>query len=660
MDQSLECPVCLNRLTSSLKPKILNCGHSLCTDCLLSISKKNPSLCPLCNTQIINPEALPYNFFILERITHLEIKCNTHRDTVADYLNRQSLDGKCSLCISQADHHNYIDLIDFDLADFLVQKAIDIEIENPAKIPTELRQKIRKLHNESNEVKIQRLKEVLKCLQVIKCQTHGKNGTHVNMTNGAIQCDQCKKTSNSISLESQNLSGQLNDRILDIASKVNSFNIPFHIREQLQVIISKNSEEKISILVKLLDIKNTNPGKVSISTCNSCSQEFSYPNNMPYRLPCEGIHVICEICANNSDKCPIDGRKFIKERLGKFEVKLPYCCNCEEICDNAKLPILSSCGLVHCKNCSKTKCICGCEHSVNTENIHSISKFYSQLYECLVIKCINDASPATHFFPSEMKGYCHRCAQGKRLEKIEEIDLEGILISECYRKSREIGNKLTPLLAKQLAELNSFTNLKKLEFFHILSNLNSPIAAPGAQKAIGLLIPEPQIKSFYIQRFNSVLPNPSIRSSIKPWFIDLKKDQIEVFCFQSFKTIYLTGVSISCPINNTEGVLDYLHVIKGDSFAGNLEAQCLSNIKLQGIVMDIMFKEPVLIEELQRFLIVFKIIADFVYKGNPLDKAELKGQDGTEFEVFEANAKGFFTNGQGNISGPLIRLFYRR
>lgn len=660
MDQSLECPVCLNRLTSSLKPKILNCGHSLCIDCLLSISKKIPSLCPLCNTQITNPEALPYNFFILERITHLEIKCNTHRDTVADYLDRQTLDAKCSSCILQQDRDNLIELIDFDLADFLVQKAIDIEIENPAKIPAELRQKIRKLHLESNEVKIQRIKEVLKCLQIIKCQIHGQKGTHVNVTNGVIQCDQCKKTSDSLSLESPILSGRLNDRILDTASNINSFNIPFNIREQLQMITSKSSEEKISILAKLLDVRNTNPKKVSISTCNTCSQEFSYPNNMPFRLPCRGIHVICEICANNSDKCPIDGTRFIRERLEKFEVKMPCCCSCEEICDNAKLPILSSCGLVHCKNCSKGKCVCACEHSVNAENIHSISKFYSQLYECRVIKCINDASPATFFSPSEMKGYCHRCAQGKRLEKIEEIDLEGILTSECYRKSREIGNKLTPLLAKQLAELNSFTNLKKLEFFHILSNLNSPIAAPGAQKAIGLLIPAPQAQSLYIQRFNSVLPNPSIRSSIKPWFIDRKKDQIEVFCFQSFKAIQLIGVSISCPINNIEGILDYLHVIKGDSFAGNLEAQCISNVKLQGIVADIMFRDPVYIEELQHYLIVFKIIADFVYKGNPLDKAQMKGQDGTEFEVFEASVKGFFTNGQGNISGPLIRLFYRR
>ena len=61
MDSSLECPVCLNIFSSTCRPKSLNCGHSICVNCLDDIMSKKSILCPLCMEPIKNPESLPVN-----------------------------------------------------------------------------------------------------------------------------------------------------------------------------------------------------------------------------------------------------------------------------------------------------------------------------------------------------------------------------------------------------------------------------------------------------------------------------------------------------------------------------------------------------------------------------------------------------------------------
>ena len=78
MDCGLECPVCLNNYSSKVRPKSLNCGHSICTDCLEDIVTSKTILCPLCMHPVTNPDSLPFNWFILDRVNFLEVKCSNH------------------------------------------------------------------------------------------------------------------------------------------------------------------------------------------------------------------------------------------------------------------------------------------------------------------------------------------------------------------------------------------------------------------------------------------------------------------------------------------------------------------------------------------------------------------------------------------------------
>ena len=59
METSLECPVCLDIFGSDLNhikaPKILNCGHTICRECLENLNKNaknNYFSCPICKKEI--------------------------------------------------------------------------------------------------------------------------------------------------------------------------------------------------------------------------------------------------------------------------------------------------------------------------------------------------------------------------------------------------------------------------------------------------------------------------------------------------------------------------------------------------------------------------------------------------------------------------------
>ena len=114
------------------------------------------------------------------------------------------------------------------------------------------------------------------------------------------------------------------------------------------------------------------------------------------------------------------------------------------------------------------------------------------------------------------------------------------------------------------------------------------------------------------------------------------------------------GVSITCPVDGAVGAIEFVDLYENDRKLVN----CCKIKNICGTVEDILFESPKVLNPNVQYHLVFKVEADFVYKGNPLDRNRCQGIDGTVFEVLENKIKGIYTNGQSHISGPLIRIIY--
>ena len=661
MDNSLECPVCLNIFTSLRKPKSLACGHSICSDCLTDITQQKSVQCPLCMDPIRNPDSLAFNWFILERVNFLEVKCSKHPESIATHFHTKQISTFCLLCSRDYAQTDLLDIGSVDLSTYLIEKAIDLEVTHSAKISPELRTKIRQIPVKSNAVKMNILKELVKSLEGVKCEEHLNDGAFLDLVQGLVLCVQCNRNGQELPLDHPRINSFVEQRIYELASSIDYYYISATSQLLLKNFQQNTIETNLQLLKTLARTSGVHIDKLISCVCTMCNQEFSYPTNLPCKLPCRGMHLICEICARQVHACPLDKKEFRHNELVKITCNLVFCINCEEVCDASRMPIRLPCGVVKCNQCAfSVNCaFCKADHSTLRNTPDNYSKFFLQIADRCVIPCANEGKPARGFNTDEMKGYCHRCMQSKPCERIESMDLSAVLIRECFKKATELGSKITPSLSKQLAEINAFTNSNKLDLYKLLSNLNSPLSSNFSQNVPGLPVPQLTTQGFFVQRFRSLLPSVSSPASTKPWYIDRKKQQVEAICFKPSRDLMLVGVSISCPVKNNEGSLEYLEVIEGSSLGDRREIRTLEGVKLQGIVKDLIFDRPVRIRALENYVVVFKIDADFVYRGNPQDRGEGNGSDNTEFQFSEAKAKGFFTNGQGHISGPLIRLIYK-
>jgi Zinc finger, C3HC4 type (RING finger) len=660
MDSNLECPVCLIIYSSIRRPKSLNCGHSICISCLEDILSTKSHLCPLCVEPIKNPESLPFNWFILERVSYLEVNCDKHQNCLGTHFNVKTISSVCSNCFNDHDAQDLIDLSCVDLATYIIQKAIDIEVSNSDKILPQVRAKVRQIPMKSNKDKIKILKELVESIESAKCEQHFSEAIFIDVLSGKLLCVQCPRMGKELSISDPDAKVMLKQRIHELSNSIDYFCIPYNIREFIKQIFKLSLNELVMILVTLSKTTAYNSPRLISATCIVCNQEFSYQNNLPCKLPCRSTHLICELCSKRTSVCPLDNNPCNSSDLLKIIPKIALCPNCQEPYDSDRLPILLPCGVVKCRHCifNEDCNFCKSKHINITCETQNISKFFLQISEFFHVRCAIDGKTAQAFDSNEMKPFCHQCSQKRPTEKIENIDLGLILSRECNRKANELGAKVTPVLSKQLMEIKNLSNTKKIELLNILVKISSPETNFVKQITQGFPVPDLPRQSHYFQRFNSILPNPLVQSNIKAWFINKKENQIETVCFKSSRTIRLIGVTITCPLNNEEGFIEYLDIIQGNKINGKRELRTLVRQKLKGIVLDFFFDAPFDVKELDYYVLVFKIDANNVYKGNPLDKGEFRGSDGTEFEICEATQKGYFTNGQGHLSGPLIRLIY--
>ena len=431
--------------------------------------------------------------------------------------------------------------------------------------------------------------------------------------------------------------------------------IPFNYKENLKKLPKLNTIEKIAILRHAIIKKNSHRNPVIPATCNNCNQEFSFPSNLPLKLPCLGGHYICEICAKLIKSCPIDSSPLTLTQLIKIKPDMPTCHICNEPFSSNLLPELQPCGIVKCNNCNNSPCnFCSDSHNKTDKQI---SRYFMQLEEFLTIKCENDAKPALIFSKSEFKAYCSSCGKNKPGECLSSFDLSTFLVNECHSKALQVSNQLTPVLRNSLQSISMSTNSVKLELFKILINISTPVSAVSGKVGTGLQIPPLSCAGHYMQRFNSVLPNPMQpqNKNVRPWYIKTNENQVEVFAFEVSKTIKLVGISITCPVDDKVGIVQYVDLFEGQLGVGRL----LTDRRVRGHVEDLIFDSEVVVKENFKYQLVFKFNVEFVYKGNPLDRTNCVGSDGTHFDVQEGYLKGLVVNGQSHISGPLVRIIYK-
>ena len=87
----MECPICINPFTADghFQPKLLQCGHTFCTDCILNMSYSlNDIKCPYCFTVtpvgILGTYALPVNSTLVQFILDLKAQTQERGMRMAD------------------------------------------------------------------------------------------------------------------------------------------------------------------------------------------------------------------------------------------------------------------------------------------------------------------------------------------------------------------------------------------------------------------------------------------------------------------------------------------------------------------------------------------------------------------------------------------------
>lgn len=653
MEANLECPVCLNLFSSIFKPKSLPCGHSFCSNCVDSMLEKPNRLCPLCNSPI-QASSIPINYSLLERVIYYEILCTVHPNEMATHFSLDTVTAYCLECAKNSSGLNLIEANYVELGNLLLRKGFEIEFSLGPKLTQEIKEKLRKLTGCKNMDRIQILREVLKKTQQPECETHNCPGSLIDLSTGKVLCSQCKHIANELLMSDPEIEKKLGSRIIEVAARTDSVKFSYQEKENLKNLQTLNLIEKLSLFQLMMKKCSTKQKQVIPAICNNCNQEYSFPNNLPVKLPCIGGHYICEICAKLIKNCPIDFSVLDPSQFIKLEPELPTCHVCSQPFDSNLLPELQPCGIVRCAHCQMNPCQF-CSYSHNSIN-KQICRYFIQLEEYLSVKCINDGKPAWIFSKSELKAFCSVCGKNKPGEYLNNFDLSKYLISECQSKASQLGSRLTPVLINSLQALPISSNSVKLQLLKTLCNISAPVSAVVGKINSGLQIPSLTIQGHYMQRFNSILPNPlqAHNKNVRPWYIKRNENQVEVFAFAVSKKIKIIGVSLTCPVDDKPGLVEFVDLYEGEIAICRL----LTNRNVRGCVEDILFDSQVLVRENARYQLVYKYNVELVYKGNPLDRTDCVGTDGTCFDVIEGYLKGLVVNGQSHISGPLVRIVY--
>jgi len=127
------CEVCMQPYDlKTIQPKIIPCGHTLCTQCLKGIFQKLKVICPFCRQTFVlkkGIEELPFNFSLREIIEEKRIKkevfCEEHPEYRKDHVCLKDQIKICLCCQIYGSHKNH-EVLDFKTLEKRAQEKYGI------------------------------------------------------------------------------------------------------------------------------------------------------------------------------------------------------------------------------------------------------------------------------------------------------------------------------------------------------------------------------------------------------------------------------------------------------------------------------------------------------------------------------------------------------
>jgi len=191
-------------------------------------------------------------------------------------------------------------------------------------------------------------------------------------------------------------------------------------------------------------------------------------------------------------------------------------------------------------------------------------------------------------------------------------------------------------------------------------------------------LPEPYQGYCYLNRFESVLPawGSSVESrqgNNKAWGVNFEKKQVEVFSFNAHAAAYLIGLTLATPLDPGVVVLvESLVVYQGSKGRGFSLFSMQGSEGLEGgysVCQDVFFPAPFKVKPYTQYTLKIKIRPPpgsndkscYIYRGSPYQRPDVWiGSDATlwEFGAVDEVEQGEYVSGQGNLSGPVLRLYY--
>ena len=120
MCRKCECEICLLPFDEDLhRPKVLPCGHTLCSAC----ARQTISSCPFDRREFssLTFKSLPDNYFVMQLMAWEQLRCTQHPGSAARFFCLSHLLPLCSAC-SQTHACTLEDLLTFDVSCFLFRE----------------------------------------------------------------------------------------------------------------------------------------------------------------------------------------------------------------------------------------------------------------------------------------------------------------------------------------------------------------------------------------------------------------------------------------------------------------------------------------------------------------------------------------------------------
>ena len=348
-------------------------------------------------------------------------------------------------------------------------------------------------------------------------------------------------------------------------------------------------------------------------------------------------------------------------------------------------PKLLSCGHTYCDYCvtylaqsygGKVRCPeDGQEDFRDLEDIAE-SHHYKDLIEKVMVCCnFNFNHPGEFFSPSSMICVCTQCKPSSQYQDwvpTRGQDFGGhyghnslVLLSDEGFKARVFQSN--PNIQDRMKRLHLLAaREKQLLYFSLLSvhygqECTIPMPGPPPGKVLD------ENGWVELNRFHNIIPEKYCQNltEVRRWTISQQHNQVEAVTLKPDKRVELTAIALCKECGDfTGGCIQSLIVVDGNETIGASMTTLASNVRYTARNKQyekIIFAQPFVMNALREYTFKVKYVGRFLYFGNPARRVDpLKGPDGVTFKVTDpAFKQPEHQSGQGSLTGPLVKFFYK-